>query len=488
MPIQDTMQASSQHAVPQNIMDVEFKLIGDLTMRQFFYLMIFSGIAYAAWTFNVPIVLKWPIVIISVLLGLGFAFVPVEDRGLDEWIVNFFSAVYSENQKIWKKKPTSPSAFLHANISIVQQELITLAPTTSRRKLEQYLTHQQKDEKLDALDLREQEYIEKVRAAYMSFEPPKTAVALEEPMAGIEEVYPMEPSEEPEKEAEEQKEETPSKPGKKVEIKKAKPRAKKVTFKIPAAAVGTHLMPITPDRHTGRKFTNLLAGEGSLVLPIRGEKTIRTFEQTPEPVDTQEKADQLKQYLKQLEQTQGITLEKNKKEKAKVTQEAEEVMKKIQKENEKLMTEIEKLKQQGSDEKKASLRELVQKQTQKEEALKDLAARVEELGPQERGVPSAETETKELETPTVPNIITGIVKNFQGRGIGGVLLIIKNMHNDPVRAIKTNALGQFTISNPLANGTYKINIDVNNETGFSFDIIDVEATGGIIPPLEFVGT
>jgi hypothetical protein len=473
-------------------MDVEFKLIGDLTMRQFFYLMIFSGIAYAAWTFNVPPVLKWPIVIISVLLGIGFAFVPIEDRGLDEWIVNFFSAVYSENQLIWKKKPTPPSAFLQANISIVQQELITLAPTTSRRKLEQYLTHEQKDEKLDALDLREQEFIEKVRAAYMT-EPAKTAVAVETPSVEIAEAYPMQPpSGEPEKEGLEPSTEGPEKKQKpatkaKLEIKKAAPRAKKVTFNIPTNAVSAHLNPVTPNRHTGRKFTNLLASEGSLVLPIRGEKTLLPFEQTPEPVNTQEKADNLKMYLQQLEQTEGISIEKNKKEKAEVSQEATEVMKKIQEENEKLMTEIEKLKQKSPEEKKDSIKQLVQKQKHKEETIKNLASRVKELGPQELGVPADESSSKELEAPTAPNVVTGIVKNFQGRGISGVLLIIKNAHNDPVRAIKTNALGQFTISNPLANGKYKINIDVNNETGFSFDIIDVEATGGIIPPLEFIG-
>jgi len=112
MPISDSLQANTQHAVPQNIMDVEFKLIGDLTMRQFFYLMIFSGIAYAAFSFNIPIILRWPTIIGSVLLGLGFAFVPVEDRGLDEWIINFFRAVYSENQKIWKKEAILSTALL----------------------------------------------------------------------------------------------------------------------------------------------------------------------------------------------------------------------------------------------------------------------------------------------------------------------------------------------------------------------------------------
>ncbi|KKU57584.1 MAG: hypothetical protein UX79_C0008G0018, partial [candidate division WWE3 bacterium GW2011_GWB1_47_11] len=35
MPIKDELKINKQHAVPQNIMDVEFRIIGDLTMRQF---------------------------------------------------------------------------------------------------------------------------------------------------------------------------------------------------------------------------------------------------------------------------------------------------------------------------------------------------------------------------------------------------------------------------------------------------------------------
>ena len=101
MPIKDMPLSNKQHAVPQNIMDVEFKLIGDLTMRQFAYLFVFGAIAWGAFLFLQGI-FKWPAVIVSTLLGLGLAFVPVEDRGLDQWIINFFKAVYSPTQKVWR--------------------------------------------------------------------------------------------------------------------------------------------------------------------------------------------------------------------------------------------------------------------------------------------------------------------------------------------------------------------------------------------------
>ncbi|EKE00459.1 MAG: hypothetical protein ACD_22C00015G0001, partial [uncultured bacterium] len=75
MPIQDASNYNKQHAVPQNIMDVEFKIIGELTLRQFAYLIIFGGIAYVTAVYMGGI-FKWPLVVICALLGVGLAFVP----------------------------------------------------------------------------------------------------------------------------------------------------------------------------------------------------------------------------------------------------------------------------------------------------------------------------------------------------------------------------------------------------------------------------
>ena len=61
MPINDIQTTNRQHAVPQNIMDVEFKIIGDLTMRQFIYLLVFGAMAYGTFT-SVQSVFKWPLV------------------------------------------------------------------------------------------------------------------------------------------------------------------------------------------------------------------------------------------------------------------------------------------------------------------------------------------------------------------------------------------------------------------------------------------
>ena len=165
MPIQDIPLTNKMHAVPQNFMDVEFKLIGDLTMRQFTYLMIGGVSAYLTYS-TVGGVFKWPFVLFLVILGLSFAFLPIQERGLDVWLVNLFKAIYSPTLRIWKKAPVIPSALLYENLNVVKQELITLAPTSSRRKLEEYLQYQYKKEDEDPLDIPEMEFVKRVRDAF----------------------------------------------------------------------------------------------------------------------------------------------------------------------------------------------------------------------------------------------------------------------------------------------------------------------------------
>jgi len=77
---------------------------------------------------------------------------------LDEWIVNFIQAINSPTERIWRKNIEVPKAFaFEQNIHLVQQELITLAPTASRRKLEEFLHQKDREEKEDRLDIPEKE-------------------------------------------------------------------------------------------------------------------------------------------------------------------------------------------------------------------------------------------------------------------------------------------------------------------------------------------
>ena len=132
-------QISRQHPIPQNFMDVEFKIVGDFTVRQFTYLCATGFPMYLLFQSPVQGFIKSILIIILGLLGFLLVFVPIDDRGMDVWIVNFFKAVYANNRRVWRKTPFVPKTLSMEAIKIVQGEMITLAPTASRRKLEDYL-------------------------------------------------------------------------------------------------------------------------------------------------------------------------------------------------------------------------------------------------------------------------------------------------------------------------------------------------------------
>lgn len=84
----------------------------------------------------------------------------------------------------------------------------------------------------------------------------------------------------------------------------------------------------------------------------------------------------------------------------------------------------------------------------------------------------------------IPNVLNGIVKNEEGNLLEDTIILVKDTKGLPIRALKTNKLGQFVVSTPLPNGKY--NIETEKE-GFTFAIMEVEAKGEIVPAVAIVG-
>jgi len=164
MPIREQQVTNKQHAIPQSIMSVEFKIIGDLTLKQFFFLLAFFGLAYTCYMTIPVFIVKWLLIVLLSGSGLCFAFLPLGDRGLDVWIINFLRAMFLPNQFVYRKQEEVPTVFLYQNLDVLRSELITLTPTSFRRKIEVYL--EQQEPPVDKLDFDEKNYILKVREAY----------------------------------------------------------------------------------------------------------------------------------------------------------------------------------------------------------------------------------------------------------------------------------------------------------------------------------
>src|SRR3990167_9386954 len=102
MPIQETSvptNAGRQHPVPQNVMDVEFKVVGNLTIRQLFYLFIGGVLIYIFIKSGLPKFWRYSFISISGLISFAVAFIPYEERGLDKWLVSFIKAMGSPTQR-----------------------------------------------------------------------------------------------------------------------------------------------------------------------------------------------------------------------------------------------------------------------------------------------------------------------------------------------------------------------------------------------------
>jgi len=539
-------QSNRQHPVPQNIMDVQFKLVGDLTMRQFAYLFVLGILAYLAYLV-VYGVFKWPAVVILVLLGLALAFVPVEERGLDEWIVNFFRAINSPTQKIWRKEPQLPTAFLYDSLAVVKQEMITLAPTSSRRKLEEYLRYKSDEGKEDPLDIPEKAYAMKVHQAYprtsVSAPGEDVSVMLEEPLPAEKDVF-QESLEEEEKIEDSKTEKTLVEDlrkdsslqgtvgGKEVKtslrVSSKSAPAKIIKGRAPdsdefilperfeSKEAGFSYNPITPDMHSGRKFVNLVPSRGELILPIRGERTLETSEDLIVKENLDEKAKNLYELLDKIRREEGIGKDIIKKviepvaspegneEVPGIGTEAKGLAVELQQRNENLESEIQRLRNQIQRGKSMSLNTDTQEQllkrleSQKEKIVSsytDLRQQFEDLqkklDEKETLVVTPDSSTKIARKIPIltndPNVVTGVVRDSGGRLLGGVLLIIKNMRGEAVRAFKTNSLGQFIVSTPLQNGAYTVEVSPSNKTNLTFGIIPIEVKGEVIPPLDVVG-
>ncbi len=94
--------------------------------------------------------------------------------------------------------------------------------------------------------------------------------------------------------------------------------------------------------------------------------------------------------------------------------------------------------------------------------------------------PQASADIK-LTLTSIPNIINGIITDSQGNYLEGVVVVTHDKQDLPVRALKTNKLGQFLAATPLPNGTYTLTLEKDN---LNFDIYEVTLNGNILPPLK----
>jgi len=99
------------HPIPQQISSYQFRLVGDMTLKQFFQVAGGALISILIYATHLPALIKWPLMLIFALLGVALAFLPLEERPLEKWIAAFFRSVYSPTLFFWKKADVAPVYF-----------------------------------------------------------------------------------------------------------------------------------------------------------------------------------------------------------------------------------------------------------------------------------------------------------------------------------------------------------------------------------------
>ena len=158
----NNQNGGKQHPIPQNVLGVEFKLVGGLTLRQFGFLAFFVVIAFIIYQSGLPGIIKVPVASTVAIFGAFISLVPIQDRSADIWIKNFLFAISSPTERVWQKSEANLDLFFElqeARTSI--RESKEVGPSHNRTELKEFLRKSENDEKT-VLDLHEDEFLRSV--------------------------------------------------------------------------------------------------------------------------------------------------------------------------------------------------------------------------------------------------------------------------------------------------------------------------------------
>lgn len=356
-----------QHPIPGAITTYKFKLVGDMTLKQF--LELAAGVVSAWVLFNsgTNFIIKWTLGPTLAFFGFALAFLPIEDRPLDQWIINFVKAIYSPTQFLYRPKAKKLDIF-----EAVKKPAVTgpVLLKQGRGQLSEYL-ESLPPSSTSAFDQAEARYLEHIGNLFGAL-------------------------------------------GNKI---------------IPMVATKTKPMPTPPPARGGVRGIRVR----QLLHPQMCLLPRAVVFQAPEENQTAAMPAAAKAPAGK---AKPAPIKPPPKKKSVPPSDAEAVMKAIP---------------------------------------PKAPAGTATVNP------TFATDIPLPQKPERPNLIAGITLDKNGKIIPGVILEIRDNQGFPVRALKSNKLGQFFIATALEDGIYEIS---SEHEGHKFAIIKLEAKNEIIPPLK----
>lgn len=92
-----------QHPIPQNISSYEFKLVGDMTLKQFLTLAGGIALAFLINSTKIMALIRFPLMAVFAGSGVVLAFVPIGGRPASVWLGSFLKSIYSPTIYTYRK-------------------------------------------------------------------------------------------------------------------------------------------------------------------------------------------------------------------------------------------------------------------------------------------------------------------------------------------------------------------------------------------------
>ena len=154
----------NEHPVPQQISAFQFKLFGNLTLRQFIFVGSSGLLAwFLIYTVKQPFI-SFPLAFLIFTTGLSIAVVPFQGRPLDQWFFAFINVLFSPTLRVYKKDEEVPDFLKPQPVEKAEPTLKSFAQTEKKLQLEEYLKKYTQKE-VSRLDLDE-----KTRLASLTFD------------------------------------------------------------------------------------------------------------------------------------------------------------------------------------------------------------------------------------------------------------------------------------------------------------------------------
>ncbi len=510
-----------QHPVPQHIAAFEFKLFGNLTARQFITLIFPLSIAVLVYFSGLPTLLRLPLAATIGIVGAFIALVPVGGRPFDKWIFAFIKAVSAPTQRIWIKEKRIPG-FLSVVTKPPQKEAKIPQEITEkgRERMIAYLRSLPK-ENVTSLDIKEQLALDRLGFPAGQYEgnlPP----AILWPISPWEDKYVAIGQGEsgyllgslPQVSGPLQ--EIPQ--GQTAPVLEPEPRPQIISQKTPAALTRAKIQPQAKQftlsgiekrlDHKPQEIIDLarpsahLASETNYsldnVIPIKisegqfrlvhgvGNTRVRklhfappvNFDLSKLPIRGERKfdiSDELKKryHFEDNSPTVVLPIQEEKVQAApQITTEPQVQPKQLPKQET----------TQYSDQHPAKLAPKTEEKP-KQQKREFSQFSISDKDQQTQAAPSVQ-QAQIIPLTDKPNVLSGLVTDDKGSPIEGAVLVVRDESGIPVRALKTNKLGQFLSATPLSSGTYTIEAESDIA---SFKPVSLHLTGQVLAPIGVRG-